>query len=169
MELHPDTAKTGCSKTNAQKFASLAEAYETLSNEKERRRYDFHMQDRLWYQDINRNRRGHGSGSYSDMRPSPEGPKATGIYKVLETWFRPRNFLLGITFGFCSVMAYQSFLNEARKKKFLEYKNGKQLVEAWKNPATGRWEQAAPWDPTYRRLKPTLELVPREQVQSRPR
>jgi hypothetical protein len=42
-----------------------------------------------------------------------------------------------------------------------------EVVEAWKNPDTGFWEQPAPWDPAYRRLQPKLELVPKHQVRQR--
>ena len=40
----------------------------------------------------------------------------------------------------------------------------KKLVEAWKNPDTGRWEKPKPWDPVYQKLQPALQLVPRDKV-----
>jgi len=40
----------------------------------------------------------------------------------------------------------------------------RKLVEAWKNPHTGRWEKPRPWDPVYQKLQPTLQLVPRNEV-----
>ena len=40
----------------------------------------------------------------------------------------------------------------------------RKLVEAWKNPNTGRWETPKPWDPAYQKLQPTLKFVPREEV-----
>mmetsp|Transcript_24874 Transcript_24874/g.37219 ORF Transcript_24874/g.37219 Transcript_24874/m.37219 type:complete len:119 (+) Transcript_24874:153-509(+) len=43
------------------------------------------------------------------------------------------------------------------------------LVQAWKNPKSGVWETPAPWDPLYRRLKPELKMMPRDQVQRRDR
>jgi hypothetical protein len=73
--------------------------------------------------------------------------------------------------GLGSAVFYQTFLvdQDAKKKLLQQQQPGKQMVEAWRNPITEQWEQAAPWDPTYRRLKPTLELVPREMVRSRTR
>lgn len=169
LEFHPDTAKSGCAKSNALKFSEISQAYETLSNTKERRRYDLRQQEHTWYEPRGGGGGG-GFGSYSaHAHPSHEGPKATGVYKVLETMFRPRNFLGGIVIGIGSFLAWQSYLNQHRSKQLLEYRQGAPMVEAWKNPTTGQWEQAAPWDPTYRRLQPTLQLVPRNQVQSRTR
>jgi len=172
-ETHPDVAPDGCPKRNAERFKEISEAYGILSNSKERRRYDFELQDRNWYQ--NRSTAG-GGVDYSShyrktgmWRPPQDGPKATGVYAVLETMFRPRNFFMGIVMVGGASWFYQTFVADDTQRKLMRTHGTTQLVEAWKNPKSGRWEQAAPWDPTYRALKPTLTLVPREQVQTRTR
>ena len=40
----------------------------------------------------------------------------------------------------------------------------KKLVEAWKNPKTGQWEQPAPWSKSFQQLNPKIHMVPRENV-----
>ncbi|CAB9511186.1 protein DnaJ [Seminavis robusta] len=171
-ETHPDVAPHGCPKQNAERFKEISEAYRILSNSKDRRRYDLEQQDRFWYQNrshSNVNNYQYGA-TYKNMQKNGQ-PKASGIYGVLDTIFRPRNLLMGVALGIGSTVFYQVFLvdQDAKKKLMQRQQHGNHLVEAWRNPKTGRWEQAAPWDPTYRRLQPTLELVPREQVQTRTR
>ena len=177
-ETHPDVATQGCPERNAERFKEISNAYQTLSNPKERRRYDLEQQDQHWYRNRQSGSGSGGFGSYnsgpyanSNMRPPPQGPKATGVYAVLETMFKPRNFVMGVTIGICTSVVYQFFFIKDDPKKLMHHHrhHASQLVEAWKNPKTGRWEQAAPWDPIYQRLKPTLEMVPREQVQKRTR
>lgn len=176
-ETHPDVAQTGCPKNNAERFKVISEAYRVLSNAKERRRYDFELQDRFWYQN-----RSHGGGGAGEAHPGYQyGPtynsirknqqKANGFHGIMDTVFRPRNLLMGVALGVGYAVFYQTFLmdQDAKKKLQQQQQHGKQLVEAWRNPKTGRWEQAAPWDPIYRQLKPTLQLVPRDQVQTRNR
>jgi hypothetical protein len=38
------------------------------------------------------------------------------------------------------------------------------LVEAWLNPRTNRYEKPRPWDEEYRRLKPRIVMVNRDEV-----
>lgn len=173
LATHPDVAPHGCPKQNVERFKEISEAYRILSNAKERRRYDLEMQDRFWYQ----NQQSHANAggayqygpTYNNLRKGHR--KATGFYGVMDRLFHPRNLLMGVALGLGSAMFYQTFLvdQDAKKKLLQQQQHGKQMVEAWRNPTTGRWEQAAPWDPTYQRLKPTLELVPREMVRSRTR
>lgn len=163
MQTHPDVA--GGSQCTMEKFKQISEAHQVLSNPKEKRRYDLQLQEKLWYQ---RPASAHG-GFYSNpnMRKPPEGPKATGAFAVVETMFKPRNFIMGLTLACATTMAYNAMFGGDDKRKILHH--NKALVEAWKNPKTNRWESPAPWDPTYRRLQPVLEMVPREQVQTRTR
>ena len=176
---HPDVATSGNPNQNAEKFKEISNAYQTLSNPKERRLYDMaRAEERHWYRNRTHAEREGWGFHNSNMRgpPPPKGPKATGLYAVLETMYHPRNFILGIIFCiggswmYNSVFAKQDHNSFHQKQKHLmdtAYRN--QLVEAWKNPKTGRWEQPAPWDPTYRRIRPTLEMVPRDRVHRRTR
>ena len=84
---------------------------------------------------------------------------------------RPRTFVIGFASVFGLAFATNALVG-GPKEDVLAYgsgKGGRKMVRAWKNPSTGQWEQPAPWDPTYQRLRPTLELVPRDQVARRSR
>ena len=183
---HPDVATQGCPERNAEKFKEISNAYQTLSNPKERRRYDLEREDRNWYR--NRHHGGQAGTGYAgygfssnntnNMRPPPKGPKATGAYAVVETMFKPRNFIVGMALCMGASAVYGFIFqdeNDKQKQQLMmmqanhRHQGNRQLVEAWKNPKTGKWEQAAPWDPTYQRLQPTLEMVPRDQVHKRTR
>jgi hypothetical protein len=98
-----------------------------------------------------------------------QGPKAEGLHGVLETMFRPRNFAAGFVGLFLAGYIYNTYIADDYKKKLQQQRHGKDMVEAWYNKATNRYEQPAPWDPTYRKLNPVLELVPRDKVQRRTR
>lgn len=171
METHPDVS-TGTECT-AEQFKQISQAHTILSNPKERRIYDLQQQEKLWYKP------GSGFGGnasrYRGANPdfkAPKGPKATGAFAVVETMFKPRNFILGTTAAFCTMMVYQTIFakeDEKHKLMMMTSHHATEKVQAWKNPKTGRWEQPAPWDPTYRKLKPILEFVPRNQVQPRTR
>mmetsp|Transcript_39439 Transcript_39439/g.118420 ORF Transcript_39439/g.118420 Transcript_39439/m.118420 type:complete len:95 (+) Transcript_39439:764-1048(+) len=81
---------------------------------------------------------------------------------ILDGVYKPRNLLVGVTLGFAAVAFVKScFAEEDDQSKRTGMKN---LVEAWKHPVTGEWQQPAPWDATYRKLQPALHLVPRESV-----
>jgi len=83
---------------------------------------------------------------------------------VLDGIYKPRNLLFGLTIGFITIGTVKSYFAVEKDQKATTGK--KSLVEAWKNPSTGFWELPAPWDPTYQKLKPQLQLVPREKLNS---
>lgn len=79
----------------------------------------------------------------------------------------PRNLLIGGVAGFACVMVARTIWPRKDEDDGMTRmsKNGhRKLVEAWKNPDSGRWETPKPWDPTYQRLRPKLQLVPRDEV-----
>ena len=168
---HPDVAMEGCPKRNAEKFKEISEAYRVLSDKKERRRYDLQRSDRFWYQNHRHSSASaSAAGPYADMRAKAhQGPKATGMNAVLDTMFRPRNFILGVGAFVGMTFFYSTFVDNTYRKKLKQQQHGKEMVEAWYNTTTKRWEQPAPWDTTYRKLNPVLEMVPREKVQQRTR
>jgi hypothetical protein len=87
----------------------------------------------------------------------------------LDGIFKPRNLLVGVVLGFTAVSLVRGFLrdDEAEATDKQTRTGMTHAVEAWKNPKTGQWEQPAPWDATYQRLRPKLELIPRHQVRPR--
>eukprot|EP00957_Ditylum_brightwellii_P005305 404465-Ditylum_brightwellii.AAC.1 len=170
METHPDVASSSSSK-NADLFKQISEAHSVLSNEIERKRYDFEVADakRFGGSTFRRNASGAASGAAGGgFRNGNQGRHP------IEVFVRPRNILIGATMGIATVALLKSTLFPDSPDKD-EYKDEvkrrgagmKKLVEAWKNPKTGEWEQPAPWDATYQKLRPKLELVPREQVRQR--
>lgn len=164
LETHPDVAGSGA---NAERFKQISHAASILTNDKNRRAYDSRVQ---------------GGGPFAPAfhrnsepagfrRPSPHTraprPAAGSFTAVLDTMFRPRNLILGPIALFATVSAVQYALGIDNSKQIVEGRNDE--VKAWKNPETGRYETPAPWDPVYRKLKPTLESVPRNQVTTRSR
>jgi hypothetical protein len=107
---------------------------------------------------------GHGGGvANSAARKRASQQPTTFLQIFLFNIIRPRTFIFGTAAVFMT--AYASTYLFGPKTEAI--RDGRNLVEAWKNPKTGEWEQPAPWDPTYQQLKPALELVPREQVKRR--
>lgn len=151
---HPDVG--GCET----KFKAMSNAADILSNEEKRRFYDLSLKNQ------------HGQYNFQTPKGQPRthaGPAPrTGFERFLETFFRPRNMLLGSVGTFIFVTTVQSYLKQDQEKAFT-IKGHNDLVHAWKNPNTGQYEQPAPWDPAYKRLRPKLELVSRDQVRMRHR
>jgi len=154
LKFHPDLNKEhSC----GEKFKAIANAHSVLSNPFERKNYDRKLaEDLLWKRGMDR-----GSPGFHRQRP----PKPTG-HVVMETLTNPRYALMGI--GVVGGVAFLgSLLGNLSSKRPEYHHHGSALVEAWKNPATGRFEQPAPWDKEYQRLKPKLEMVPRDKVWKR--
>ena len=161
-ETHPDVAGGAA---NTERFKQVSEANAVLSNDRKRRIYDADLND--WF---NRKRRappgsspsgaGFARGPHGSGRPSST---YTVFHHMLDGIYKPRNLVVGITLGFASVAFIKSLFandDDDRMKR-----TGRQnLVEAWKNPRNGLWETPAPWDATYRRLKPQLKMRPRSEV-----
>lgn len=157
LETHPDVAKVA----NAERFKQISHAASILTNPQKRRTYDSNLETASPFgSGLHR----HGFDSKSRGQKGRTHP-TTGMHGLFYTLFRPRNLILGPVAFFSTVAAIQYIVG--RNDKSIKDSSG--LVQAWKNPQTGAWEQPAPWDPVYRELKPELQFVPREQVRSRAR
>mmetsp|Transcript_25146 Transcript_25146/g.54894 ORF Transcript_25146/g.54894 Transcript_25146/m.54894 type:complete len:198 (-) Transcript_25146:30-623(-) len=165
METHPDVAKGA---VNTERFKQISEAHAVLSNDKKRRMYDADMQD--WFGRRRKNSPGPPGGERAGFAYGPHGntgrPSSsyTFFHHMLDGIYKPRNLVVGVTLGFASVAFVKSLFSDEKNDRLKKKTGRANLVEAWKNPATGCWETPAPWDITYQRLKPTLQLVPREKV-----
>ena len=156
MQTHPDVASSGNHQqqtSNAEKFKRISNAYSVLSNQKDRKRYDFEISHdgirelRRKAQAASRASHTAGSGSFGATLP--------------------RNVFIGSMIGLASVAIINMIIPTVDKDEGSNWKSKtgqKKLVQAWKNPNTGLWEPPKPWDATYQRLQPKLELVPRGQV-----
>lgn len=172
MEHHPDVSNSSCS----EKFKQISEAHRVLSSARERQVYDVQMAERFRWGGANNMQEPRGShrSSFNNNRYA-SGPKSqAGSYAYfVETAYKPRNILTGVALGIGVVTAYQFISNNTTNtdtpssNNTTNHTNTNNLVEAWKNPKSGQWEQPAPWDETYRTLKPTLQLVPRDKVRQR--
>ena len=160
MKYHPDLNKEhSC----AEKFKAIANANSVLSSPIERKKYDRMLaEDAMWKKGMD-----HGNPNSRQPWGNPNGPrpKARTGHVVMETLTNPRYFVAGMA-AVGGVALLGSLLGGLTSKR-PEYHHGAALVEAWKNPATGRFEQPAPWDKEYQRLKPKLVMVPREKVWKR--
>lgn len=159
FENHPDVAKDA----DGEAFKAIANAHSVLSCPNERRKYDRQQLEKsMWRPGRAPGQGGDWYGGDNFRRPHGRAPKP-GMHVAMETLQNPRYILFGIA-GFGAMLTMASFLGGVSSRQ-PQYHSP--MVEAWKNPKTGKWEQPAPWDPVYRKLKPTLELVPREKVQRR--
>jgi curved DNA-binding protein CbpA len=159
-ETHPDVAGPTA---NADKFKKISHAASVLTNLRQRQLYDQALEETSRY-GIDRNTAGFGYANPGERAPRHQ--TSQGMRGVLETIYRPRNlFIVGPLVLFTAVSAANYFI-----KKEETAENTPKMVEAWRNPETGRWEQPAPWDPAYREYRkrnPELDLVPRHQVRTR--
>jgi DnaJ-class molecular chaperone len=163
LQHHPDVAQDGC----VEQFKKISNAHSILSNATERRRYDRELDDQKFWRQKNN---GMGGGGFygNDGLRRKSGPQNSqrGMHMAMETLFHPRYIALGVV-GFASLVALSNMTGNGNNKHKVD--PASPMVEAWKNPNTGRWEQPAPWDPLYRKLQPTLQLMPRDQVKRRNR
>lgn len=160
-ETHPDTA--GDAAKSADRFKEISHAASVLTNKTKKEAYDMKLQRPLgghWT---------HHRTADSVRAGAAQGPRPTnGFQEFILTVFRPRNFVLGSIAIYTTVVTARHVLGlQPQQQQVLQH--DKALVQAWKNPQTGEWEQPAPWDPAYRRLKPHLTMVPRNQVKIRHR
>mmetsp|Transcript_24267 Transcript_24267/g.67211 ORF Transcript_24267/g.67211 Transcript_24267/m.67211 type:complete len:198 (+) Transcript_24267:114-707(+) len=163
LKFHPDLNKEhSC----GEKFKVIANAHTVLANPEERKTYDRQLMEDIIWRGGTEYRRGGVKGFSGADRRYRRPLKPTG-HVVMETLTNPRFFMLGLI-GFGGVAVLGSILGGVSSKR-PEYQSYEPLVEAWKNPLTGRYEQPAPWDKEYQRMKPKLELVPREKVWKRHR
>ena len=162
-ETHPDI--TGSS-AHTDRFKEISHAASVLTNRTKKEVYDAKLRGPLFggHWGNHHHHRGTGeSGPGRASRPQKGFRGTTGFQIFVQTVFRPRNMVLGSIAVYTTVTTARYILG----LNPTPIQPHKQMVQAWKNPATGEWEQPAPWDPTYRRLKPRLTLVPREEVKTR--
>ena len=168
METHPDVASSSSVSSTAktERFKQISEAYSVLSDDRARSRYNFEMDQAhrygrpMHHYESNRHAHAYNYG-FSDR--AGRSPSTSFGIRILEGIYKPKNLFLGLTLGFASV----SFINSQLKEADDPYEKigVSKEVEAWKNPKTGLWQQPAPWDPLYQKMKPKLVKVPRSQVQ----
>lgn len=154
LETHPDVA---AGSANVERFKQISEAHCILSNEAERQLYDAEMMDPI-KSELRRNR-GYGRSSAA-AGGRHHGPLNHHAHSVFDAMARPRTIALGLTIGVTTMMAFSYVFSNDKAR--IDDKPA--LVEAWFNPETRQYEPPAPWDPTYKRLKPNLEYVPRDNV-----
>ena len=158
LETHPDVAQGSA---NVERFKQISEAHRVLANETERRIYDAEMNSPFQW-DVRRNAR-HAEGAAGFRNGGRPVHHPSFMHAFFDGMGRPRNIALGLTVGCSAFVAISMAFGQNRKP----VTDKKARVEAWYNPDTRTWEAPAPWDPTYRKLKPTLQFVPREQVRQR--
>lgn len=165
-ETHPDVAGR---QADTDRFKRISNAASVLTNAKERKAYDNqHLSTAFRPSGFGHDNFHRRARPHHHDKPGGQAPK--GFTHVLLTMFRPKNMILGPIAVFATVSAIQYALgiDSDSKNKFRHQQDAEQ-VQAWRNPSTGKWETPAPWDPVYQQLKPTLEFVPRDQVQTRHR
>lgn len=183
LQTHPDVAGPG----NTELFKEIAHAHDILSNPRQRQMYDRELIYRsTWGGNSNSSSGGYGRRYPNDLRSrSPydfarrarASSSSSSAFSTMSVFGNglsvPTVISLSLTLvaGWCLYTLTKDRSHaEFRPTRRASYRYAggpDDVVEAWKNPNTGFWEQPAPWDPTYRRLQPKLELVPRRQVRQR--
>ncbi|KAL7462782.1 hypothetical protein ACHAXS_003157 [Conticribra weissflogii] len=177
MQTHPDVSSSNSNSSsafgptasslsssskedNAEKFKQISEAYSILGNQKERRRYDFERMESMRFGGLNLKNRGNYNRNAARAGAAGSASAAAAL---------PRNLLIGAMLGVTAVTIGRRMFSSFREKDEndelrVKGTGQRKLVEAWKNPRTGRWETPAPWDPEFQRLRPEVKLVPRGDV-----
>ena len=159
LETHPDVA-ANASTSNVQRFQQIAEAHRVLTNATERRIYDAEMMDPIRSELRNHGRGFRRNAATAAAHGATEVQHSSFLHAFFDGMGRPRNIALGLTIGVGTMMALQYTFGRKETQK----RQTPVLVEAWFNPLTRQYEPPAPWDPTYKKLKPTIEYVPRQDV-----
>lgn len=159
LETHPDV---GGKTANAERFKQISQAANILSNNKKRAIYDRELMIKSTssFERSAFRKQNHPHPRYGSRHSGTAEPP---LQQFFQNIIRPRTFVLG-TFAIFATAYASSNLFGNKKERLQE---GSSLVKAWLNPKTGQWEQPAPWDPDYQNLRPTLKLVPREEVKRR--
>ena len=156
MQTHPDVAGPG-SAQNEEKFKRISEAYSILGSSKERRRYDFEISE-TGVLHLRKK-----AAERAAAKRAGSGGMGGSFGATL-----PRNIMVGSILGLTVVTLGRMMIparDEDEGGSHSRKSGQKKLVEAWKNPSTGRFETPQPWNPLYQK-DPTLSLVPRDQVHS---
>ena len=154
MQTHPDVAGSANAQ-NEEKFKRVSEAYSVLSNSKERRRYDFELSET----GILHLRK--KAAERAARKRAGSGGMGSSFGATL-----PRNVAIGSILGLTVVTLGRMMIpssDEDDGGSHSRRSGQKKLVEAWKNPSTGRFETPQPWNPLFQK-DPTLSMVPRDQV-----
>ena len=167
METHPDVTKNKKG-ANEERFKRISHAHSVLSNDKARQQYNAELDSptRFRYEGPQEAYGSRGSAGRPTTR-NYNGYSSARMH-FLDGIYKPRNLFLGITLGLVAVSVVKSYSDKRDEEHIFGRRTGKKhLVEAWYNPHTKRFEQPAPWDALYKKLKPEHQLVPRELVQPR--
>ena len=191
-ETHPDVAPKDADASdkvkavNTERFKEISYAASILTNAKKREIYDLSLRNpynRFRHRSTFTDPMENASESYRESQQWSKNQRknATGLHAVLESFFRPRNFIL-VPIAFYATVATIQFVtgkdNKIYSRELLqrELQGGQvasfrshdlDLIPAWKNPMTNRYESPAPWDPLYKELQPELEQIPRREVTPR--
>ena len=154
---------------NGERFKQISQAYNTLSNARDRQVYDMEWRDAQRFGGYDQMRRAQQQDGFAGRDPfdkvhKPNRPGSQAHF--FDTVFRPRNMVLGVVGVSVFSMVYSQYFKKENEEQLNMKKYGGKAakVEAWMNPKTKRWEPPAPWDPYYRELNPKLHFVARDQV-----
>eukprot|EP00549_Striatella_unipunctata_P016466 CAMPEP_0118687232 /NCGR_PEP_ID=MMETSP0800-20121206/8263_1 /TAXON_ID=210618 ORGANISM="Striatella unipunctata, Strain CCMP2910" /NCGR_SAMPLE_ID=MMETSP0800 /ASSEMBLY_ACC=CAM_ASM_000638 /LENGTH=186 /DNA_ID=CAMNT_0006584383 /DNA_START=157 /DNA_END=717 /DNA_ORIENTATION=+ len=159
LKTHPDVGG------NVEKFKLISEAHQVLGDIKKRKIYDL---DKAEFARTGRVQRPDSPFASAQRQARKEAGSLYGWgYKGL---LRPRNLFMATTGGVIAMtlaLKYMPQENNDQRESVRRTGETAPLVEAWKNPLSGEWEQPAPWDPQYQKLNPSLHMIPRDQVKRR--
>lgn len=164
LETHPDVARNA----DPEHFKLISHAASVLTNPSKRRMYDMQLQ--------------HGSSAlygiyrnqYTQHQQSPSHRYERGSAPSQTVpSFRSipfRYIFMGSVAAYATISCLHWMYGKRQQDNRLTEamsRDSQALIPAWKNPRTGYYEQPAPWDPVYRQLNPTIEMIPRDKVRMR--
>lgn len=157
LETHPDVSPQKC----ATKFKQISQAHDILSNDVKRRLYDEEIFDPI-RNELRKHRGGRNASSGAAANTAHRHSASFMHNNLFQGMFaRPQTIALGLGIGITTMVVLRFALGNNNNNHDASQPA---LVEAWFNPNSQQWEPPAPWNPTYKRLRPELKLVPRQNV-----
>jgi DnaJ-class molecular chaperone len=157
-EHHPDANKNPGS---AERFRLIAASYEVLKNDETRAQYLIEKNGVAMGEEWNRARRNNYNDVRGDFDRASEKMKANNrtafkLMGMFESFIHPRTLFVLIPTGMFTYWVFSSAFKDNQGD--VKGGQGGQMVAAWKNAKTNRWEEPAPWDPEYKKYIATTPL-----------
>lgn len=147
LKYHPDHNKG----FDAEKqFRDITKSYEAIKNEQQRKIY----LDQISLRNNDFEKYSKSSSKYqeSGYRKTYHTKTNNKNLFAFERFVHPKNLILIVLPVFCLTYYLHSVISPRDPSNYEKYKHGNNhdLVDAWFNKTTNRWETPSPWNPEFR-------------------